>query len=78
MSQSNSSSSDGAKVADLSKGQRPTKVRWLIFALACSSSFILYLHRYTWGIMKAEIANEFDWNPAQLGMLDSCFSLSYA
>lgn len=78
MSQSNSSSSDSAKIADLSQGQRPTNVRWLIFALACSSSFILYLHRYTWGIMKAEIASEFDWDPAQLGMLDSCFSLSYA
>ena len=25
---------------------RPTRVRWLIFGLACAASWLLYLHRY--------------------------------
>ncbi len=58
--------------------QRPTNVRWLIFTLACATSFILYLHRYTWGFMKKDVGEEFDWDPATLGVLDSCFNLSYA
>ncbi len=67
-----------AKPSQLGSPSRPTNVRWLIFALACSTSFILYLHRYTWGFMKRDVAEEFDWDPATLGMLDSCFGLSYA
>lgn len=50
----------------------------MVFALACATSFILYLHRYTWGVVKQDVGEEFDWNLAQLGLLDSCFSLSYA
>ena len=75
MKESSSSSSSDATGAG---GERPTRVRWTIFAMACSTSFLLYLHRYTWGFVKAEIAEEFDWDPATLGLLDSCFSLSYA
>jgi len=52
-------------------------VRWLIFALASGTSFILYLHRYTWGFIKADIGEEFGWSPSQLGLLDGIFSLSY-
>ena len=31
---------------------RPTRVRGIIFALACGMSFVLYLHRYSWGFIK--------------------------
>jgi sugar phosphate permease len=58
---------------------RPTQVRWLIFALACATSWLLYLHRYSWGVirpaLKAEYPDLTDW---QLGWLDAMFNLSYA
>ena len=57
--------------------QRPTRVRWLVFALCGSTSFLLYLHRYTWGMIKPYVADEFDWDYTTLSMLDSCFNLSY-
>ncbi|MCH7686320.1 MAG: MFS transporter [Planctomycetes bacterium] len=57
--------------------ERPTKVRWLIFSLACGTSFVLYLHRYTWGLAKRDVAEEFGWSEWQLGFLDSAFSASY-
>ena len=58
--------------------ERPTKIRWLIFALTCSISFVLYLHRYTWAMVKKDISEEFEWNATQLGYLDGIFSATYA
>ncbi|MBW3538686.1 MAG: MFS transporter [Planctomycetes bacterium] len=58
--------------------ERPTRVRWLIFALVCATSFILYLHRYTWGFIKADVQEEFGWSEPQLGVLDGLFGVSYA
>lgn len=55
----------------------PTRVRWMIFALACGTSFVLYLHRYTWGIVKKDVGEEFGWSEFQLGWLDGAFSASY-
>lgn len=57
---------------------RPTGVRWVVFALACITSFLLYLHRYTWGFIKADVQKEFGWSLKELGYLDSMFSVSYA
>lgn len=56
---------------------KPTNVRWLIFGLSCATSFILYLHRYTWGFVKANVQEEFGWSESQLGWLDGMFSISY-
>ena len=58
--------------------ERPTKIRWLIFALTCCISFVLYLHRYSWGMVKRDISEEFDWSTTQLGTLDGIFSATYA
>ncbi|MSR57233.1 MAG: MFS transporter [Planctomycetaceae bacterium] len=58
--------------------ERPTQVRWLIFALACGMSFLLYLHRYTWGFIRVELQREFDWDAPTMGWLDSAFNLTYA
>ena len=33
---------------------RPTGIRWLVLALACLTSWLLYLHRFSWGVIKAE------------------------
>ena len=58
---------------------RPTRVRWLIFGLACSASWLLYLHRYAWGIIKPAFRAE---NPGlddiDVGWLDSAFLATYA
>jgi sugar phosphate permease len=58
---------------------QPTGVRWLIFFLACAVSWLLYLHRYCWGVIKPAILRE---NPGltnqQVGWLDSAFNVTYA
>jgi MFS family permease len=57
--------------------QRPTNVRQLIFALACGTSLLLYLHRYTWVFVKRDVREEFGWDNTTLGWLDGLFGLSY-
>ncbi len=56
----------------------PSNTRWMVFGLASASSFLLYLHRYTWGIVKVEVKNEFGWDKTELGWLDSAFGICYA
>jgi sugar phosphate permease len=57
--------------------ERPTNVRWAVFALACLASVILYLHRYSWGVIKSDIRQEFGLSDQQLGWLDSAFQIAY-
>jgi sugar phosphate permease len=57
--------------------ERPTNVRWVVFALACLTSVVLYLHRYSWGVIKADIRQEFGLSDQQLGWLDSTFQIAY-
>ena len=75
---SNQSDVDFSGASLTSSAERPTKIRWLVFALTCSISFVLYLHRYSWGMVKRDISEEFEWNATQLGYLDSIFSATYA
>jgi MFS family permease len=59
--------------------ERPTRVRWLIVFMACATSFLLYLHRYSWGIIKPAFRRdnpEFD--DRDIGWLDSAFGVTYA
>jgi sugar phosphate permease len=65
---------DGRQSTD----QRPTHVRYLVLALACSLSFLLYLHRYSWGFIKKDLQDEFGWDPVLLGTLDGLFAAFYA
>ena len=58
--------------------RHPTNVRWLIFALACLASYINYVHRYAWGVVKPYLQAEYQLNNIQVGWLDSAFNLSYA
>src|SRR5437660_8724738 len=62
-----------------SPGARPTRVRWLIFVLICAASWLLYLHRYSWGVIKPAFRRE---NPGltdtEVGWLDSAFLATYA
>ena len=34
------------------RDSRPTNVRWVIFGLASLASYINYVHRYSWGVIK--------------------------
>jgi ACS family glucarate transporter-like MFS transporter len=57
----------------------PSRVRWLIFALACATSWLLYLHRYSWGVIKPAFQREHpDITATELGWLDAAFNASYA
>jgi len=57
---------------------RPTNVRWVIFALSCLASYINYVHRYAWGVVKPYLQADYQLNDIQMGWLDSAFNLSYA
>src|SRR5947209_4747849 len=57
----------------------PTRVRWLVFALACAASWLLYLHRYAWGVVRPALkAEDPGLSDLDLGWLDALFNLTYA
>ena len=58
--------------------ERPTRVRWWVLVLACATSALLYLHRYSWGLIKADVKREFGLTDRELGWLDSAFDATYA
>src|ERR1043166_6107247 len=57
---------------------RPTHVRWGIFGLACSTSWLLYLHRYAFALIKPELSKEWHLDTQDLGLLASGFSGCYS
>ena len=57
--------------------QPPTRVRWLVFGLACASSWMLYLHRYTWNFIGPELEKSYGLSKAELGTLFSFFIPPY-
>lgn len=56
---------------------RPTDVRWLIFTLASATSWLLYLHRFTWSFIRPELKEEYDFSNVQLEGIFSVFNISY-
>ena len=57
---------------------RPTQFRKVVFVLACGTSWMLYLHRYVFGLIKPKLETEFGLGETDLGLLDSGFSIFYA
>lgn len=58
---------------------QPTRVRWLVFGLACGTSWLLYVHRYSWGVIKKSLKTDYaDLTDVHLGWIDSGFMASYA
>ncbi len=57
---------------------RPTRVRWIVFALACSTSWMLYQPRYILGLIKPTLQEEFELGETELGLLDSGFAMFYS
>jgi ACS family glucarate transporter-like MFS transporter len=47
-----------------------------VFGLACGTSWLLYLHRYAFAVIKPELVREWELSKVELGLLDSAFSLS--
>lgn len=77
MQNNDSVSGENPYTGSLENSPTPSPIRWLVFSLSCASSWILYIHRYAFGIIAPELQKETGWDETQLGMLDSAFSLSY-
>jgi MFS transporter, ACS family, glucarate transporter len=52
--------------------------RAVVFALAASTSFLLYLHRYTWNLVRPELEAQYGLSNTQLEALGSMFFFPYA
>ena len=57
---------------------RASNTRWLIFGLACFTSFLNYAHRYSWGVVKPYLQEETGLTDVDVGWLDGVFSATYA
>jgi len=57
--------------------QRPTNVRWLIFGLASLASYINYVHRYSWGVIKPYLLEDGVVTEQQMGWLDGLIGITY-
>ncbi|MFQ5731035.1 MAG: MFS transporter [Planctomycetaceae bacterium] len=62
----------------LSPAEPPTNVRWTIFGLGCGTSWFLYLHRYTFGIISPAIKEEWGLTKVDIAWLNFTFSITYA
>ena len=56
---------------------RPTNVRWLIFSLASLASYINYVHRYSWGVVKPYLLEDGVVTETQMGWLDGLWGITY-
>jgi sugar phosphate permease len=68
---------DAAGGVETAAHERPTNVRWIMFALACLTSWFLYLHRYTWNFIRPELKTEYDFSNTQLESIYTAFSITY-
>lgn len=56
----------------------PTNVHKLIFAMASVTSLMLYLHRYTWAVIRPELAREYGYTNTELEQIFTFFNITYA
>ena len=61
----------------LAAAERPTGVRWLIFATACLTSWFLYLHRYTWNVIAPYLKEDYGFNNLEISVIYSFFTPTY-
>ena len=57
--------------------EKPTRVRWLMFSLACGTSWFLYLHRYTWSVIGTFLMEDYGLSKTELGAIYSFFTPTY-
>ena len=60
------------------EGQRASYVRYLVFVLGFGTSWLLYLHRYSFALIKPFLQKEMDLSNTELGAMDTWFSVTYA
>ena len=58
--------------------QPPTNRRWVIFALSCATSFLLYFHRYTWNVIRPLLEEEYGFSNTELDWFGTAFYLTYS
>src|SRR5262245_48906930 len=63
--------------ADTPSPPRPTNVRWGVFGLMVTTSWLLYLHRYVFSFLKPLLKNEWGLTNTELGEIDSGFAIAY-
>jgi MFS transporter, ACS family, glucarate transporter len=63
---------------DAAVSERPSGVRWQVFALACGCSFLLYLHRYTWNIIGPKLQDTYEFSHTEAGWVFAAFYVTYA
>ena len=56
----------------------PTGRRHVVFWLASATSFLLYLHRYTWNLIRPELQAEYGFSNTTLEALGTTFYATYA
>lgn len=56
----------------------PTNIHRLVFALASITSLMLYLHRYTWAVIRPELAREYGFSNTELEQIFTFFNFTYA
>lgn len=56
--------------------ERPTRFRWVIFMLGCGTSWMMYLHRYVFSMIKPKLSDA-GVSESELGVLDSVFAICY-
>ncbi|MDA1054923.1 MAG: MFS transporter [Planctomycetota bacterium] len=59
-------------------GERPTRVRWLVFVLASGTSWMLYLHRYSWNFIRPALLEEYGFTNSEVDRIFTAFNVSYA
>lgn len=57
---------------------KPTIVRWIVFALAFATSSLLYWHRYVFAYIKPILTEQWGLTNTQLGQIDSAFAITYS
>lgn len=70
--------SDSAPAPAPSLSGRPTNRRWLMFSLAAGTSWFLYLHRFTFGVIRPELKREYGLSNLELDSIFALFNLTYA
>ncbi len=55
----------------------PTLFRWKVFVMACGTSWLLYLHRYVFALIKPKLMEEWNLGKDELGLMDSAFAVFY-
>ncbi len=56
---------------------QPTCVRWVIFGLASLASYVNYVHRYSWGVIKPYLLEDGVVTEKEMGWLDGLIGITY-